>query len=91
MIKLTGKSFFGELEEEELILSEVCRVESIFLNSILLLSENQHEILVGSYNTSGVSLTKHSGTYFDAGCFEVVEAHPYSRQTLDWSLTQIST
>jgi len=37
-------------------LSEVANKIDRFLNSILLLSENQHEILVGSC-TSGVSLT----------------------------------
>ena len=41
---------------KELILSEVANKIDRFLNSILLLSENQHEILVGSC-TSGVSLT----------------------------------
>ena len=37
-------------------MSEVANKIDRFLNSILLLSENQHEILVGSC-TSGVSLT----------------------------------
>lgn len=37
-------------------MSEVANKIDRFLNSILLLSENQHEILVG-YCTSGVSLT----------------------------------
>lgn len=37
-------------------MSEVAKKIDRFLNSILLLSENQHEILVGSC-TSGVSLT----------------------------------
>lgn len=37
-------------------MSEVANIIDRFLNSILLLSENQHEILVGSC-TSGVSLT----------------------------------
>lgn len=37
-------------------MSEVANKIDRFLNSILLLSENQHEILVGS-RTSGVSLT----------------------------------
>ena len=37
-------------------MSEVANKSDRFLNSILLLSENQHEILVGSC-TSGVSLT----------------------------------
>ena len=37
-------------------MSEVANKIDRFLNSILLLSENQHEILVGSF-TSGVSLT----------------------------------
>ena len=37
-------------------MSEVANKIDRFLNSILLLSENQHEILVGS-STSGVSLT----------------------------------
>ena len=41
---------------KEFILSEVANKIDRFLNSILLLSENQHEILVGSC-TSGVSLT----------------------------------
>lgn len=41
---------------KESILSEVANKIDRFLNSILLLSENQHEILVGSC-TSGVSLT----------------------------------
>ena len=40
----------------ELILSKNANKIYFFLNSILLLSENQHEILVGSC-TSGVSLT----------------------------------
>ena len=38
------------------ILSEIANKVDRFLNSILLISENQHEILVGSC-TSGVSLT----------------------------------
>ena len=44
------------MNEKEFILSEVANKIDRFLNSILLLSENQHEILVGSC-TSGVSLT----------------------------------
>ena len=44
------------MNEKGFILSEVANKIDRFLNSILLLSENQHEILVGSC-TSGVSLT----------------------------------
>ena len=42
--------------EKGFILSEIANKVDRFLNSILLISENQHEILVGSC-TSGVSLT----------------------------------
>ena len=44
------------MNEKGFILSEIANKVDRFLNSILLLSENQHEILVGSC-TSGVSLT----------------------------------
>jgi adc operon repressor adcR len=44
------------LNEKGFILSEIANKVDRFLNSILLISENQHEILVGSC-TSGVSLT----------------------------------
>lgn len=44
------------MNEKGFILSEIANKVDRFLNSILLISENQHEILVGSC-TSGVSLT----------------------------------
>lgn len=44
------------MNNKEFILSEIANKIDRFLNSILLISENQHEILVGSC-TSGVSLT----------------------------------
>lgn len=44
------------MNEKGFILSKIANKVDRFLNSILLISENQHEILVGSC-TSGVSLT----------------------------------